>query len=78
MQIPKTNMLGSILAQHKILDTNNKQISKKIPSKILEDVNNLTTQRPEGCHSRDHDRMGCGGGEGCGFSKEHSNNCGGN
>ena len=69
-------MLGSILAQHKILDTNNKQVGKKIPAKILEDVNNVATKRGEGSHSKDHDRYGCGG-EGCGFSKDHSNNCGG-
>ena len=43
-------MLGSILAQHKILDTNNKQVGKKIPAKILEDVNNVATKRGEGRH----------------------------
>jgi hypothetical protein len=75
MQISKINMLGSVIAQHKISDTNNKQIVKNIPAKIIEDI--VVKKVGEGCHSKDHDRTGCGG-EGCGFSKEHSNNCGGN
>ena len=67
-------MLGSILAQHKILDTNNKQVGKKIPAKILEDVNNVATQIPGG-HNQSHSKAGCGTG-GCGYQKSHSNTCG--